>query len=311
MKPAILLIGTNGQVGRELRKTLPSVGDVTALDRNQLDLAHPEQIRKAIRDFRPNLIVNAAAYTAVDKAETEEDVARAINATAPEIMAEEGQKIGAGIVHYSTDYVFDGTKRIPYTEDDLTNPQNVYGKTKLEGEHAIQGSGAPHLIFRTEWVYATEGRNFLLTILKLATQRKELRIIADQVGSPTFSREIARTTANILSKIYSGKAQKEVSLAEASGVYHLTAAGETSWCDFARAIVREAKSIDPETPWFAVATNRLPLITQSVVPIGTSDYPVPARRPAYSVLSNNRLVRTFSESLGDWRGQLRALFKES
>jgi dTDP-4-dehydrorhamnose reductase len=310
MRPAILLIGTNGQVGRELRKTLPSVGDVTGLDRNQLDLEHPEEIRRAIRAFRPDLIVNAAAYTAVDKAETDEAAARAINATAPGIIAEEAKKIGAAIVHYSTDYVFDGAKNTPYTEDDSTNPQNVYGKTKLEGEHAIQGSGAPHLIFRTEWVYATEGRNFLLTILKLATQRKELRIVADQIGSPTSNREIARATASILSKIWTGGAGDAVSLPDASGVYHLTAAGETTWCDFARAIMEEAESIDPGTPWFAAATNHLPLITRSIVPIGTSEYPVPAHRPAYSVLSNARLIRTFSDGLRDWREQLSSVFRD-
>ena len=175
MKPSILLIGTNGQVGRELNNMLPRIGEVTALDRQRLDLTQPEEIRRAIRTFHPAFIVNAAAYTAVDKAESEETAAQAINAEAPGVMAEEARKIGAALIHYSTDYVFDGSKTTPYDEDDPPNPKNVYGRTKLAGERAIQASGARHLIFRTAWVYATEGRNFLLTILRLATQREEIK----------------------------------------------------------------------------------------------------------------------------------------
>jgi dTDP-4-dehydrorhamnose reductase len=309
MRPAILLIGKNGQVGRELQKALPAIGEVTALDRNQLDLTHTEEIRRAIRSFHPHLIVNAAAYTAVDKAETDEAAARTINATAPGIMAEEAKKIGASIVHYSTDYVFDGTKNTPYMEDDPTNPQSVYGRTKLEGERGIQSSGAPYLIFRTQWVYATEGRNFLLTILKLATQRKELRIVADQIGSPTSNRQIARATASILSKICAGNKGNAFSLADVGGVYHLTAVGETTWYGFAQAILAEAGSIDPVTPWFAAATNHLPLIAEKIVPISTSEYPVPARRPAYALLSNARLNRSFSENLRNWREQLSQMLR--
>jgi dTDP-4-dehydrorhamnose reductase len=309
MRPAILLIGKNGQVGRELQKTLPAIGEVTALDRIQLDLTHTEEIRRAIRSFHPHIIVNAAAYTAVDKAEADEAAARTINATAPGIMAEEAKKIGASIVHYSTDYVFDGTKNTPYMENDRTNPQSVYGTTKLEGERGIQSSGAPHLIFRTQWVYATEGRNFLLTILKLATQRKELRIVADQIGSPTSSRQIARATASILSKICVGNKGNVFSVADAGGVYHLTAAGETTWYGFAQAILAEAGLIDPVTPWFAAATNHLPLIAENIVPISTSEYPAPARRPAYALLSNARLNRSFSEYLSNWREQLSEMLR--
>src|ERR1700730_16874058 len=198
MKPAILLIGSNGQVGRELNSTLPRIGEVTALDRQRLDLTQPEEIRRAIRNFHPAFIVNAAAYTAVDKAESEEIVARVINAEAPTVMAEEAKKIGASLIHFSTDYVFDGSDTTPYDEDDPTNPQNVYGRTKLEGERAIQASDAPYLIFRTAWVYATRGRNFLLTILRLATEREELKIVRDQIGAPTLSREIAAAVTNIL-----------------------------------------------------------------------------------------------------------------
>ena len=251
--------------------------------------------------------MNAAAYTAVDKAESEEAVARAINAEAPAIMAEEARKIGASLVHYSTDYVFDGSKDTPYDENDATNPQNVYGRTKLEGERAIQASGVPHLIFRTAWVYATQGRNFLLTILRLATQREELRIVRDQIGAPTLSNEIAGATTKIVAQICV-KERGGFSLDDVSGIYHMTAGGETSWYDFAKAILEEAAAISPSTSWFAAATNNLPLATRRVIPISTSEYPTPARRPAYSVLSNARLVRTFSLQLPEWRKQLHSIF---
>src|ERR1700693_3249357 len=235
MKPAILLIGTNGQVGRELNRMLPRIGEVTALNRQLLSLTKPKEIRRAIRTFHPSFIVNAAAYTAVDKAESEETVARAINAEAPAVMAEEAKKIGASLIHFSTDYVFDGTKTFAYDEDDPANPQNVYGRTKLEGERAIQASGATHLIFRTAWVYATQGRNFLLTILRLATQREELKIVRDQIGAPTLRREIARATTKILAQICA-RERGPISLADVSGIYHMTAGGETSWYDFTNAI---------------------------------------------------------------------------
>jgi dTDP-4-dehydrorhamnose reductase len=305
MKPAILLIGTNGQVGRELSRMLPRIGQVTPLDRQRLDLTKPDEIRRAIRTFRPAYIVNAAAYTAVDKAESEETVARVINAEAPGVMAEEAKKSGAALIHFSTDYVFDGSKTAPYDEDDPANPQSVYGRTKLEGERAIQSFDAPHLIFRTAWVYATQGRNFLLTILRLATQREELRIVRDQIGAPTLGREIASATTNILAQICDQEGGP-FSLAEVSGIYHMTAGGETSWCDFTTAILEEAKTAT--NPWFAAATNKLPLITRRVIPISTDEYPTPARRPAYSVLSNARLARTFSLKLPDWRMQLHSIF---
>jgi dTDP-4-dehydrorhamnose reductase len=309
MKPVILLTGMNGQVGRELNRMLPSFGDVTALDRHQLDLSKPEEIRSVIRAVRPTLIVNAAAYTAVDKAESDEAAARAINAEAPAVIAEEAKKLGASLIHYSTDYVFDGSKTTPYEESDATNPQNVYGKTKLDGEHAIQQSGASHLIFRTAWVYAKQGRNFLLTILRLATQREELRIVRDQIGAPTLSREIAKSTADILAQIY-GREHSPLSMAEVSGIYHMTASGDTSWCDFAKAILEEATMTAADTPWFAAATNNLPLVTRRVIPITTDEFPTPARRPAYSVLSNARLARTFSLQLPDWRTQLHSVFAD-
>lgn len=307
MKPAILLIGTNGQVGRELNRMLPRIGEVTPLDRQRLDLTQPEEIRRAIRALHPAFIVNAAAYTAVDKAESEEPLARAINAEAPAVMAEEAKKIGASLIHFSTDYVFDGSKTFPYVEDDPPNPQNVYGKTKLEGERAIQASGAAHLIFRTAWVYATAGRNFLLTILRLATGREELRIVRDQIGAPTLSSEIAAATTNILAQVCDSEGGP-LTLADVNGIYHMTAGGETSWYHFATAILEEAAACPAASPWFAAATSGLPLIARRVIPIPTAEYPTPARRPAYSVLSNDRLNRAFSLQLPDWREQLHSVF---
>jgi dTDP-4-dehydrorhamnose reductase len=307
MKPTILLIGTSGQVGRELRSTLPRIGDVTALDRQRLDLTQPDEIRRAIRNFHPAIIVNAAAYTAVDRAESDEIVARAANAEAPRVMAEEAKKISAFLIHFSTDYVFDGSKTTPYEEGDPTNPQNVYGRTKLEGEHAIQASGAAYLIFRTAWVYATQGRNFLLSILRLATQREELRVVRDQVGAPTLNCEIARATTRILEKICDTEAGP-VSFSDLCGIYHMTAGGETNWYDFANAILEEASKSMEGCPWLADATNNLPLISRRVIPINTHEYPVLARRPTYSVLSNARLNRIFSIRLPDWQKQLHSIF---
>jgi dTDP-4-dehydrorhamnose reductase len=308
MKPKILLTGKDGQVGAELLRFLPQLGEVLAFDRQELDLSKPDDLRRMIRTVRPNLIVNAAAYTAVDQAEKEEAVARAINADAPALMAEEAKKIGAGLVHYSTDYVFDGSKNSPYEETDRTNPLNVYGKTKLIGEQAIQGIGAPHLIFRTAWVYATRGRNFLLTILRLATQgRDELRIVSDQIGAPTWSREIALATTQILKLIYD-RDDGSAHLAEMSGVYQMTAAGETNWCEFAERILEEASRMPSSAPWFAAATGGLPFVVPRIIPITTEKYPTPARRPAYSLLSNSRLMQTFGVQLPEWRTQLHSAF---
>ncbi|HEX3371497.1 MAG TPA: dTDP-4-dehydrorhamnose reductase, partial [Candidatus Acidoferrales bacterium] len=239
MKPAILLIGNNGQVGRELNRMLPQLGEVKSVGREQLDLSNPEEIRSAIRAFRPQLIVNAAAYTAVDKAESEPELARAINAIAPAVMAEEAKTLGALLVHYSTDYVFDGTKTSPYAEDDPANPKNIYGKTKLEGELAIQASGASHLIFRTAWVYGTEGKNFLLTILRLATQREELKIVCDQTGAPTTSAEIARGTTKILSQMFA-QGDQVSRVPDGNGIFHMTAGGATTWFSFTQAILEHA-----------------------------------------------------------------------
>jgi dTDP-4-dehydrorhamnose reductase len=307
MKPKILLIGKGGQVGRELSLLLPSFADVVALGHSQLDIGNCQAVRQAIQATQPRIIVNAAAYTAVDRAESDEAKARAINAVAPAVMAEEAKTLGALLVHYSTDYVFDGTKRTPYVEEDPPNPLSAYGRTKLAGEQAIQQSGAEYLIFRTAWVYARQGRNFLLTIMRLATQREELKIVNDQIGSPTFAGEIAANSSRIIEILYRDDADKS-SVSTVAGVYHMTAAGETSWYEFAKAILDEISRSAMDSPWLVEATNHRPLIARRVTPIETREYPTPARRPSYSVLSNERLARVFGVHLPDWRAQLHSAF---
>jgi dTDP-4-dehydrorhamnose reductase len=308
MKLKILLIGKNGQVGRELGRLLPSVGEVFALDRRQLDLLKPDDVRRTIREIRPQLIVNAAAYTAVDQAESDEPTARAINADAPLLMAQEAKKVGAALVHYSTDYVFDGLKTSPYCESDAPNPVSVYGKTKLAGELAIQEAGVPHLIFRTAWVYATHGRNFLLTILRLASEREELRVVSDQIGAPTWARELARATVAVIDRILRNH-QNEFSSEGMTGIYHMTATGVTNWFAFAKAILGEASQSPIIPAWMAIATKGRPLITNQISAISTIEYPTAARRPAYSVLSNSLLDHTFDVQLRDWRSALHDAFE--
>jgi len=307
MKPRILLIGRNGQVGTELAILLPRFGELVALNRQELDLTKPADIRRTIQEVRPQWILSAAAYTAVDQAESDESTARAVNQQAPAVIAEEAKKIGAALVHYSTDYVFDGGKKSPYEETDTPNPINVYGKTKLGGERAIQESGALHLIFRTEWVYATQGRNFLLTILRLATQKQDLRIVADQIGSPTTSREIAAATVRAISQLMDREGGV-LSLATSGGIYHMTAEGETSWYEFTKAILEEASRETEHLSWVNAATKGMPLLTKQVLPITTAEYPTTAHRPAYSVLSTRRLHDCFGVRLPPWRAQLRSLF---
>ena len=315
MKPRILLIGKNGQVGRDLQQLLPPHGELTAVDRQQFDLSEPEAIRRTVREIRPQIIINAAAYTAVDQAEKDEPAARAINATAPGILAAQAKQVGAALIHYSTDYVFDGAKTTPYEESDTTNPLGAYGRTKLSGEQSIRDSGAAHLIFRTAWVYSTRGRNFLLTILRLATQEEELRIVKDQIGAPTASHELAEATAKIVSQLSALKnASMEENLAGLGGTYHMTAGGMTNWSEFATIILDHASAaIERKKPpaWLVTALNGAPLIARRVVPITTAEYPTPARRPPYSVLSNERLAKTFGIRLPDWNTQLRRVFEVS
>ncbi len=304
MTAKILLFGKNGQVGHDLCQLLPVCGELVAMDRNQADLSQPDSIRAAVRDVRPNWIVNAAAYTAVDRAETEPELAQAINGDALRIMGEEAAQIGAAIVHYSTDYVFDGTKKTPYVEADAAHPINVYGKTKLAGEQALQSSGVPFLIFRTSWVFATRGKNFLLTILKLASEKGELRIVNDQIGAPTWSRVIADATCRVLRR-FDGSDSAMLPLEVASGIYHLTAAGKTSWFGFAQAILEECAKSPELGRWYTDATRGVPLNAKRVVPIQSAEFPTPARRPANSVLSNAKLKSVFGLQPPDWRVQLR------
>lgn len=293
----ILLVGKNGQVGWELQRTLATLGDVVAVDRQGMDLANPDSIRSVIRTIRPSLIVNAAAYTAVDKAESEPELAMAINGIAPGIMAEEAKQLGAAMVHYSTDYVFDGTKTSPYTEEDTPNPVSIYGKTKLAGEQAVQAAGIPHLIFRTSWVYGLRGRNFLLTILRLAKERDELRIVDDQIGAPTWSRMIAEATGQVLS-------QSPSVLAAKSGIYNMMAAGQISWYGFANAILESMALQGVHSPLETYYS--LP----KLIPIPTSEYPLPASRPLNSALSSVKLNRTFGAALPAWGVSLTLCMEE-
>jgi dTDP-4-dehydrorhamnose reductase len=273
----ILLTGAAGQLGRELKRSLTCLGDVIACDRSQLDLSKPETLRDAVRAIAPDVIVNAAAYTAVDKAEAEPEMAGAINAEAPGILAEEAKRLDALLIHYSTDYVFDGSKPAPYTEDDTTTPLSAYGRSKRDGELAIAAAGARHLIFRTSWVYGLHGANFMKTMLRLGRERDELRVIGDQVGAPTWTRHLADATALIL-------ARKDIP----DGLYHLAAAGETSWHCYAETIFAEARR--------AGLMEKVPVVRR----ITSADYPLPAPRPANSRLDCSRFQRDFGLALPDW-----------
>ena len=285
----ILLTGKTGQVGHQLERSLQGLGYVMALDSKQMNLADLDAVRRVIRELKPDLIVNPAAYTAVDQAEKEAELAQLVNGVAPGVMAEEARALGAAMIHYSTDYVFDGSKAGAYVETDATNPQNVYGKTKLAGEEAVAAAGIPHLILRTSWVYGLRGKNFLLTVKRLAAERDELRIVADQIGAPTWSRTIADTTAHIVARLqphHVRDSAKELARAQweaATGIYHLTAQGSTSWHGFTEAIVAH-----PSTPKKPV-----------VKPITTEEYPLPARRPKNSVLSCAKLIGAFCD-LPQW-----------
>jgi dTDP-4-dehydrorhamnose reductase len=281
---------------------------VHATARRDCDLSKPDEIRAKLREIRPHLIINAAAYTAVDRAESDEPMARAVNGEAPALIAEEANRMGAFLVHFSTDYVFDGAKSSPYEESDRTNPLNVYGKTKLRGEDGIRATGVPHLIFRTEWLYATHGKNFLLTVLKLASEREELRIVSDQTGAPTWCRDIAKATMSILNCLIPN-IHTSASLAQVGGTYHMTAAGVATWYDFGRAILDEAAQRSNVPSWVTDAAGGKPFVVKRVLPITAAEYPTPACRPEYSVLSNARLKQTFGVELRDWRAALRDAFR--
>ena len=274
----ILLSGCTGQLGRELKRSLASLGELVARDHRQLDLADPQVLRDAVRTIQPTAIVNAAAYTAVDQAEAEPALADAINGVAPGVLAEEAMRLGALLIHYSTDYVFDGAKSAPYTEADQPAPLSAYGRSKLAGELAIAAAGGRHLIFRTSWVYGLHGGNFMKTMLRLGRERNELRVIGDQFGAPTWTRHLADVTALILARAETP-----------SGLYHLAAAGETSWHGYAEAIFAEARAAG--------------LLEQSpkVHRITSADYPLPAPRPANSRLDCSRFSGDFGLALPDWR----------
>ncbi|MGC3028696.1 dTDP-4-dehydrorhamnose reductase [Burkholderia sp. DN3021] len=291
-EPTILVTGVNGQVGFELLRTLQGLGRVVACDRAMLDLSDLDRVRAVVRDVKPSLIVNPAAYTAVDKAETEIEAARRLNADVPRVFAEEMASNGGTLIHYSTDYVFDGTKPDAYTETDATNPLNVYGATKLDGERAIAATGCAHLILRTSWVYGRRGRNFLLTMLKLGAERSELRVVADQVGAPTWTKTIAAATAHIITQ---GLMSADPDWwGHRSGVYHLTSAGATSWCGFAEAILGTAMGA------------RAP----KIVPIPSSEYPTLAKRPVNSRMALGKLDEVFGLRMPSWEDALRLCLGE-
>ena len=286
--PRILIAGNAGQLGRELERAFAGFGRVVGLDRESVDLADPEQIRALVRRESPDLILNAAAYTAVDRAEAESDLAFAVNARAPQVLAEEARQRNALLVHYSTDYVFDGKKTGPWTETDKPLPLNIYGASKLAGERGVQEAGGNYLIFRTSWVYGPHGNNFLLTMLRLARERSSLSIVDDQVGAPTSSIELARATRAIVAGLL---ADRFGSLQERAGIYHMTCGGATSWFGFAQAI-------------FARAGERLGVKPPELKPISSEQYPTPATRPRNSVLSNAKLHAHFGVRLAEWQSAL-------
>lgn len=285
----ILLTGRNGQLGWELQRSLSAFGEIIATDFDELDLTDPDAIRRLVRKIRPDFIINPAAYTAVDKAESEPGMAKAVNAIAPGILAEEARLLDAVLVHYSTDYVFDGDKTSPYTEDDLPNPQSVYGRTKLAGEQAVLTSGCKHLVLRTSWVYGVHGGNFVKTMLRLAKERSELRIVSDQFGAPTWARDLAQATCSALS-CWQNNAWDD----SFCGLYQLTAAGRTNWHQYAEEIVRLGRQYDPALANKSLAINA----------IATHEYPVPAKRPSNSVLSNAKFNSKFSIVLPAWQDSL-------
>ncbi len=282
----ILILGAGGQVGTELQRSFVGAGEVIACDRKVADFSTPEELRPMIARLQPAIILNAAAYTAVDRAESEPELAMTINAQAPRVLAEEAAKLDALLVHYSTDYVFDGSKKSPWVESDAPNPLNVYGHTKLAGEDAIREVGGKYLIFRTSWVYGPHGNNFLRTMLRLGRERDQLKIVDDQFGAPTSSMAIADATRATV--------DKAATTEPAFGMYHMTCGGETTWRRFAQEIFsRHHQQSGEKVP--------------QVIPISSSEYPTPATRPANSVLSNEKLGSTFGVSLPDWQSALTAV----
>jgi dTDP-4-dehydrorhamnose reductase len=287
----ILLTGRTGQTGSELQQALAPLGQVIATGRGELDLADPDSIRAAIRQAKPSIIVNAGAFTSVDDVERQPELAMRVNGVAPGVIAEETRRLSGLLVHYSTSYVFDGDSPRPYLEDDPPNPINAYGSSKLAGEQAIAAAGCDHLILRTSWIYGARGINFLTTFLKLAREKKELPVVDDQIGSPTWARAIAEATAELL--------RRKEDISRHGGVYHLAAGGHTSRYEFARAIIDLMKEV-----------SGIPDGWASVKPIATTGYPLPAKRPRNSVLSKDKIERAFGIALPHWRNQLHTFLRE-
>lgn len=296
----ILLTGSSGQVGGELVKTLAPLGEVVTPSRTELDLSNPGLAGDLVRALRPRWIVNPAAYTAVDKAESEAELAYAVNRYSVQAMGDAARAVGAAMIHFSTDYVFDGTKSSPYEEDDATGPVSVYGASKLAGEQALAASGAAHMIFRTSWVYGATGKNFLRTILRLAREREVVRVVADQHGAPTWSRDLARMVAHVITRIEAELKGCDLTTAASqwNGIYHAAGAGETTWYGFAAEAVRLAAEREPGTRWADVEA------------ISTAEYPTPAKRPANSRMSGMKLREQFGWSMMDWRASLREVMAE-
>ena len=287
----ILLIGTTGQVGSELQQILPTIGEVISLNRSELDLSDREQIYQQISKNRPSIIVNAAAYTAVDKSETEPEMAMAINAHAPKAIAIAARDIGAKVLHISTDYVFNGQNHTPYTETDPTLPLGVYGRSKLLGEQGVRENCDRHIILRTAWVYGSRGHgNFVKTMLRLGAEREELKVVADQIGSPTWSYDIAEAIANLLSK--------SIENPSVNGTYHFSNSGVASWYDLAVATFIEAKQLG-----FSLKIDR-------VLPISSAEFPTPTQRPHYSVLSKAKIVKTLGVYPPHWRESLKQMLAQ-
>ena len=305
MSLRVLITGCNGQVGWHLQRTLAPLGEVTAIDIEHVDLTDLQAVARTVREVAPDIVVNAAAYTAVDKAESEPDLARAINVGAPAKIAEECARSGALLIHYSTDYVYDGSKQAPYEERDATGPLSVYGQTKLAGDQAIQASGCAHIILRTTWVYDIRGKNFLRTVIRLAQEKDELRIVGDQYGAPTWARGLAEATTIVLGRCLEHKSETGE---WRTGIFHLTAGGQTSWAGFAQAILEDYVAFRA-----ADGTGEFgsPLKTQKVSPITTEEYPTPARRPRNSVLSNGQVQAAFGITMPDWRDQLRLAMQDA
>ncbi|HZY61826.1 MAG TPA: dTDP-4-dehydrorhamnose reductase [Edaphobacter sp.] len=299
-RPVILVTGKTGQVGGELLQALAPLGSIVAPARDEMDLANAASIRAAIRAAQPRWIVNPAAYTAVDKAESEPDLAYAINAEAVQTIGEEARQIGAAVIHFSTDYVFDGSATMPYRETDTTNPINVYGASKLAGERALAASGATHMIFRTSWLYGAIGKNFLLTILKLARERDKLHIVADQHGAPTWSHDLAKMTAHVIARCeaIAGGRPLPAAIADLNGIYHAAGAGETTWYGFAFEAIRLRRNKEPGATFADIQA------------ISTAEYPTPAKRPMNSCLNCGKLEQQFGWEMMNWHESLREVLAE-